>query len=75
LALPSCSFLGWEDLDVVDPDAEKAGKGKEGTRDEGLYQTVSSKSLQQVNHLGVPVVSVLLQHRIDLGWVKVIMCS
>ena len=35
------SFLGWEDLDVVDPDAEGAEKGAKKA-DEGMNQNVST---------------------------------
>ncbi|GFH19810.1 uncharacterized protein HaLaN_16828, partial [Haematococcus lacustris] len=45
-ALSCCSFLGWEELDVVDPEAEKAGKGSDKP-DAGLHQEVSTPLVQK----------------------------
>lgn len=38
-ALIHCSFMGWEDLEVVDPESEKAKKGQEATAT-GLLEQV-----------------------------------
>jgi len=54
------SYLGWEEFDVVDPDADAAKKGE--TKDEGLYQAErkqawGSKQFQQ--YIGMDVTSLL----------------
>ena len=43
------SFLGWEDLDVVDPEAESAQKGGKKA-DDGVNQNVS-RQVQASTHL------------------------
>lgn len=55
------SFLGWEDLDVVDPDAEEAAKGDkavgEGVLTDERKQAWGTKQFQQ--YIGMDVTSLL----------------
>ncbi|KAL6758390.1 oxysterol binding protein [Haematococcus lacustris] len=55
------NFLGWEELDVVDPEAEKAGKGSDkpdaGLHQEERKQAWGTKQFQQ--YIGMDVTSLL----------------
>jgi hypothetical protein len=42
ISFPARSLMGWEQLEVVDPNAESAAKGQ--TKDEGLNIQVSGKA-------------------------------
>lgn len=56
------NFLGWEDLEVVDPEADKAEKGTDAKNDEGVCQQErkqawGTKQFQQ--YIGMDVTSLL----------------